>query len=122
MHAFAAIANVTQERLAAVAEGAGVQLTFFHGKGGTVSRGGNPALYKVIGLTRSDLLLAWLISRLFSHFGAVFRRLLMRFMYVNAIFSVLFKVTKCVPCCFDVHDLSCCDVDGCPLLSVMMIG
>lgn len=37
-----------QERLAAVAEEAGVQLTFFHGKGGTVSRGGNPALYQVL--------------------------------------------------------------------------
>ncbi|CAM9448933.1 unnamed protein product [Pylaiella littoralis] len=37
-----------QERLAAVAEEAGVQLTFFHGKGGTVSRGGNPALYQAI--------------------------------------------------------------------------
>nr|AIT70056.1 phosphoenolpyruvate carboxylase [Scytosiphon lomentaria] len=37
-----------QERLAAVAEEAGIRLTFFHGKGGTVSRGGNPALYKAI--------------------------------------------------------------------------
>nr|AIT70053.1 phosphoenolpyruvate carboxylase [Sargassum henslowianum]AIT70055.1 phosphoenolpyruvate carboxylase [Sargassum vachellianum] len=37
-----------QERLAGVAEDAGVQLTFFHGKGGTVSRGGNPALYEAI--------------------------------------------------------------------------
>lgn len=37
----------TQERLARVAGDAGVQLTFFHGKGGTVSRGGNPALYEV---------------------------------------------------------------------------
>eukprot|EP00903_Cladosiphon_okamuranus_P012924 g12067.t1 len=37
-----------QERLAAVAEEAGVRLTFFHGKGGTVSRGGNPALYQAI--------------------------------------------------------------------------
>ncbi|CAM9598994.1 unnamed protein product [Ectocarpus sp. 12 AP-2014] len=37
-----------QERLAAVAEEAGVKLTFFHGKGGTVSRGGNPALYQAI--------------------------------------------------------------------------
>lgn len=38
---------MSQERLAAVAEEAGIRLTFFHGKGGTVSRGGNPALYKV---------------------------------------------------------------------------
>nr|UGS86301.1 phosphoenolpyruvate carboxylase [Saccharina japonica] len=37
-----------QERLAAVAEASDVRLTFFHGKGGTVSRGGNPALYQAI--------------------------------------------------------------------------
>eukprot|EP00904_Undaria_pinnatifida_P002802 jgi/Undpi1/12522/HiC_scaffold_6.g02191.m1 len=37
-----------QERLAAVAEESDVKLTFFHGKGGTVSRGGNPALYEAI--------------------------------------------------------------------------
>ncbi|CAM9517886.1 unnamed protein product [Phaeothamnion confervicola] len=37
-----------QERLAKVAADSGVQITFFHGKGGTVSRGGNPALYKAI--------------------------------------------------------------------------
>ena len=36
-----------QERLARVAEEAGVKVTFFHGKGGTVSRGGNPAVYEV---------------------------------------------------------------------------
>lgn len=30
-----------------MAEEAGVRLTFFHGKGGTVSRGGNPALFQV---------------------------------------------------------------------------
>ncbi|CAN0359461.1 unnamed protein product [Ascophyllum nodosum] len=37
-----------QERLARVAEEAGVKVTFFHGKGGTVSRGGNPAVYEAI--------------------------------------------------------------------------
>lgn len=40
--------SCVQERLARVAEEAGIRLTFFHGKGGTVSRGGNPALYEVI--------------------------------------------------------------------------
>ncbi|KAG5177202.1 phosphoenolpyruvate carboxylase [Tribonema minus] len=37
-----------QERLASLAKAYNVQLTFFHGKGGTVSRGGNPALYQAI--------------------------------------------------------------------------
>ncbi|CAM9791208.1 unnamed protein product, partial [Discosporangium mesarthrocarpum] len=37
-----------QERLSKVAMNAGVKLTFFHGKGGTVSRGGNPEVYKAI--------------------------------------------------------------------------
>ena len=34
-----------QERMAAVADKHGVELTFFHGKGGTVGRGGNPSVY-----------------------------------------------------------------------------
>jgi phosphoenolpyruvate carboxylase len=34
--------------MAEVARQHGVQLTFFHGKGGTVGRGGNPALYEAI--------------------------------------------------------------------------
>jgi phosphoenolpyruvate carboxylase len=38
----------SQERMAKVAEKFGMELTFFHGKGGTVGRGGNPALYRAI--------------------------------------------------------------------------
>jgi phosphoenolpyruvate carboxylase len=37
-----------QEAMAKVADKYGVELTFFHGKGGTVGRGGNPALYRAI--------------------------------------------------------------------------
>mmetsp|Transcript_18463 Transcript_18463/g.38256 ORF Transcript_18463/g.38256 Transcript_18463/m.38256 type:complete len:1047 (-) Transcript_18463:55-3195(-) len=37
-----------QEAMAKVADKFGVELTFFHGKGGTVGRGGNPALYRAI--------------------------------------------------------------------------
>lgn len=37
-----------QDRMIKVAEEHGVEVTFFHGKGGTVGRGGNPALYKAI--------------------------------------------------------------------------
>jgi phosphoenolpyruvate carboxylase len=38
----------TQEKLAQVAKKYNVELTFFHGKGGTVARGGNPATFKAI--------------------------------------------------------------------------
>ncbi len=38
----------TQEALAAVAKEHNVDLVFFHGKGGTVGRGGNPATFKAI--------------------------------------------------------------------------
>ncbi|CAM9124286.1 unnamed protein product, partial [Ectocarpus fasciculatus] len=38
----------SQEAMVAVGDKHGVQLTFFHGKGGTVGRGGNPALYRAI--------------------------------------------------------------------------
>ena len=38
----------TQEALAKVARDAGVEMTFFHGKGGTVGRGGNPQTFKAI--------------------------------------------------------------------------
>jgi len=37
-----------QEAMINVAKKAKVELTFFHGKGGTVGRGGNPALYRAI--------------------------------------------------------------------------
>jgi|EP00624_Nannochloropsis_granulata_P003040 phosphoenolpyruvate carboxylase len=37
-----------QERLAGLGKKHGVELTFFHGKGGTVSRGGNPCMYKAL--------------------------------------------------------------------------
>ena len=38
----------SQEKMVKVAEKYGVELTFFHGKGGTVGRGGNPALYRAV--------------------------------------------------------------------------
>jgi phosphoenolpyruvate carboxylase len=38
----------TQEALAALANKHEIQLTFFHGKGGTVGRGGNPATFDAI--------------------------------------------------------------------------
>jgi phosphoenolpyruvate carboxylase len=47
-----------QERLAGVARNFNVELTFFHGKGGTVSRGGNPALYQVC---CSSVVTAWVV-------------------------------------------------------------
>jgi phosphoenolpyruvate carboxylase len=38
----------TQEKLAKIGRDAGVELTFFHGKGGTVGRGGNPQTFLAI--------------------------------------------------------------------------
>ena len=38
----------SQESMIEVADKFGIELTFFHGKGGTVGRGGNPALYRAI--------------------------------------------------------------------------
>jgi phosphoenolpyruvate carboxylase len=37
-----------QEEMADIGRKYGIELTFFHGKGGTVGRGGNPALYRGI--------------------------------------------------------------------------
>merc|ERR1711871_1861887 len=37
-----------QEQMISVAEKYGINLSFFHGKGGTVGRGGNPALYRAV--------------------------------------------------------------------------
>lgn len=37
-----------QEEMAEVASKFGIELTFFHGKGGTVGRGGNPSVYRAI--------------------------------------------------------------------------
>jgi len=37
-----------QEKMVKVAEANNIELTFFHGKGGTVGRGGNPVLYRAI--------------------------------------------------------------------------
>jgi len=39
---------VCQESMAKIAEDNNVEMTFFHGKGGTVGRGGNPALFRAI--------------------------------------------------------------------------
>lgn len=38
----------SQEKMAKIAIDNNIELTFFHGKGGTVGRGGNPALYRAI--------------------------------------------------------------------------
>lgn len=38
----------SQEKMASVASKNAVELTFFHGKGGTVGRGGNPSVYRAI--------------------------------------------------------------------------
>jgi phosphoenolpyruvate carboxylase len=37
-----------QEEMVQIGANHGIELTFFHGKGGTVGRGGNPALYRAI--------------------------------------------------------------------------
>lgn len=37
-----------QEKMVKVAEKYNIDITFFHGKGGTVGRGGNPALYRAV--------------------------------------------------------------------------
>eukprot|EP00980_Cylindrotheca_fusiformis_P015995 scaffold4703_cov108-Cylindrotheca_fusiformis.AAC.3 len=39
---------ISQEQMVKVANKHSIQLTFFHGKGGTVGRGGNPALYRAV--------------------------------------------------------------------------
>jgi phosphoenolpyruvate carboxylase len=43
---------LSQERMVEVAENCGIELCFFHGKGGTVGRGGNPALSHKATITR----------------------------------------------------------------------
>ena len=39
---------IAQEKMVKVGKEKGIELTFFHGKGGTVGRGGNPAVYRAI--------------------------------------------------------------------------
>jgi phosphoenolpyruvate carboxylase len=39
---------ISQENMSQCADKHGVELTFFHGKGGTVGRGGNPSVYRAI--------------------------------------------------------------------------
>jgi len=39
---------ISQEKMVQVADKHDIELTFFHGKGGTVGRGGNPALYRAV--------------------------------------------------------------------------
>jgi phosphoenolpyruvate carboxylase len=39
---------ISQEEMVKVAEKHSIKITFFHGKGGTVSRGGNPSVYRAI--------------------------------------------------------------------------
>jgi len=47
---------VSQERMGAIAQREGVDLTFFHGKGGTVGRGGNPACMYYVSLYETVIL------------------------------------------------------------------
>jgi len=39
---------IAQEKMIKVAQTKDIQITFFHGKGGTIGRGGNPAVYRAI--------------------------------------------------------------------------
>lgn len=79
-----------------MAEEAGIRLTFFHGKGGTVSRGGNPALYKVRAFfvhssIRSFARSVGFASLFFLFFPRCF------WVYVSSFFFFFLLGVECIP-------------------------